>query len=81
MRRVAHDLAGSAQRISRLAERLAEEIEVTEQLWRDQRGQAFLREHLAPCRPNIAQLVSGINETVELFDEIAKKLHDPDHLQ
>ena len=79
MRRVVHDLSGSAQRFSRLGEQLEEEIENTAQVWRDPRGQSFLREHLSVCKPRIAQLVSEIAETAELFDEIAKKLADPEY--
>lgn len=78
MRRLVHDLSGCAQRLSRLSEQLGEDVDQTAEVWRDARGQAFLREHLLPCRPNVAQLVSGLQETVDLLDEIVRKLSDPD---
>lgn len=81
MRRVVHDLGGFAQRFSRVAEQLDEEIEQTQQVWRDQRGQAFLRERLHPFKPAVSQLVAGLSETQELFESFVKRLSDPEILR
>ena len=78
MRRVVHDLAGVAQRFGQLAQQLDDQMETTQEIWRDQRGQAFLREHLSPFKPGVAQLVTSIYQTHELFDELAKRLIDPE---
>ncbi|MGN6134654.1 MAG: hypothetical protein ACTHOU_09140 [Aureliella sp.] len=78
MRRVVHELGELAQRFGRLAEQLDEEAEATQAVWRDQRGQAFLREHVAPFKPNVSLLVASINESRELFEDLARRLSDPD---
>ncbi len=79
MRRISHDLGGLAQRFNRLSEQLTEEIQNTAEIWRDQRGQAFLAARLSPFKPSMGQLVASIDETRELFDQMAKKLSDPDN--
>ena len=78
MRRVVHELPGMAQRFSHLAEQLEEEVQATQALWRDQRGQAFLQEELAPFKPSVSQLVACIVESQEVFEALAKRLSDPD---
>jgi len=78
MRRVVHDLGGFAQRFGRVAEQLEQEIEKTQEVWRDQRGQAFLRERLSPFKPTVSQLVAGLSETQELFESLVKRLSDPE---
>ena len=78
MRRVSHDLGGLGERISRLAEQLEQEAQLTQETWRDQRGEGFLREHIFPFKANAAQLVSSISETSDLFEELARRLSDPD---
>ncbi len=78
MRRVSHDLSGLAQRFTVLANQLEAETEATQEIWKDERGNAFLREHLSPFKPTVAQLVACLNETNDLFESLAKKLGDPD---
>ena len=78
MRRIGHEMTSLAQRFSRLAEQLEEETQATQAVWRDQRGQAFLQEHLAQFKPSVSQLVACITESQELFEELAKRLSDPD---
>jgi uncharacterized protein YukE len=78
MRRVVHELAGLAQRFNQLAQQLEEEVQTTQEIWRDQRGDAFLREQLSPYKPNVSQLVACIHESREVFEELAKRLSDPD---
>lgn len=78
MRRVSHELGGLGERLARLAEQLEEEGRLTQEVWRDQRGEAFIREHIFPFKTQIAQLVANISETKDLFEELAKRLSDPD---
>ena len=78
MRRVSHELGGLAERLSRLAEQLEQEGRATEEAWRDQRGEAFLRERIFPFKPNVSQLVGSVSEASELFEELTKRLSDPD---
>jgi hypothetical protein len=78
LRRVSHELGGLAENLNRLGEQLEQEALTTQETWRDQRGQAFLREHLFPFKPPVAQLVVAISETSDLFEELARRLSDPD---
>ncbi len=78
MRRIVHELGSLAQRFNVLAEKLEEETQNTQEIWKDQRGEAFLREHLSPFKPTVAQLVATLHESQELFEQIAKRLSDPD---
>lgn len=78
MRRVSHELGGLAQRFSVLAEQLEAETQATHEIWKDERGNAFLREHLSPFKPTVLQLVASLHETHELFEQLAKRLSDPD---
>ncbi|MCC6511694.1 MAG: hypothetical protein IT423_21520 [Pirellulaceae bacterium] len=78
MRRVAHDLGGLAQRLNLLAEQLDEEVQTTQEIWKDQRGEAFLREHLSPFKPTVSQLVASIQEAHDLFEQLSRQMADPD---
>ena len=78
MRRVVHELGGLAQRFSQLAELLEEEVQTTQEIWRDQRGVAFLREHVSPYKPNVSLLVACIDESREMFEDLARRLSDPE---
>lgn len=78
MRRVSHEMGGLAERLGRLAEQLEQEGQLTQEVWRDQRGEAFLRERIFPFKTHITQLVASISETSELFEELVKRLSDPD---
>ena len=78
MRRISHELGGIAQRFSVLAEQLEEETQSTQEIWKDERGNAFLREHLSPFKPTVSQLVASLHETHELFEHLTKRLSDPD---
>lgn len=78
MRRVVHELSSLAQRFSRLAEQLEEEMQSTREIWRDQRGVAFLREHISPFKPSVSQLVACVDESREMFEDLARRLSDPD---
>lgn len=78
MRRVSHELGGLGERLSRLAEQFDQEGRLTQETWRDGRGEAFMREHIFPFKTSVAQLVASIRETSQLFEELAKRLSDPD---
>ncbi len=78
MRRVSHELGSLGQRFSVLAEQLEAEIEATREIWKDDRGNAFLQEHLSPFKPTVSQLVASLHETHELFEHLTKRLSDPD---
>ena len=47
------------------------------QVWQDNKGRAFLQQHASEVQPTINQLVNTIHGLTELFEEIAKKLRDP----
>ena len=78
MRRMPHEMTSLAQRFSQLAQQLDAEVQATQAVWRDQRGQAFLQEHLAQFKPSVSQLAACITESQELFEDLAKRLSDPD---
>ncbi len=78
MRRVSHDLGGLAQRFGVLAEQLEAEVQTTQEIWKDERGSAFLRERLSPFKPTVSQLVATLQESQDLFEHLAKRLADPD---
>ncbi len=48
MLRVSHELGSLAQRFGIQAEQLEQEMQLTEEIWKNERGQAFLRERLSP---------------------------------
>ncbi|MCR9295881.1 MAG: hypothetical protein NXI32_24455 [bacterium] len=79
MKRISHDLPGVSQRIAKLADALELEVEETKSVWKDEKGRNFLRQHYSEVRPAISQLVSGLSESVELFEQIAKRLQDPEN--
>ena len=81
MRRVVHELGSLAQRFDRLAEQLEEEVQTTREIWRDQRGEAFLREHVSAFKPTVSLLVACIDESREMFEDLARRLSDPDQPQ
>lgn len=78
MRRVSHELGSLAQRFNVLAEQLESEMQATGEIWKDERGNAFLREHLSPFKPTVSQLVASLHETRELFEHLTRRLSDPD---
>lgn len=77
MQRVVNELGGLAQRFHRLAEQLDVEIQLTQETWKDQRGEAFLREHLSPFKPDVAQLVACLHESRDMFEQLSRRLSDP----
>ena len=79
MRRISHDVPGVAQRINKLTNELEQSAQETAEVWKDEKGRAFLQKHIAEVRPTVMQLTSSLVHTVELFEEIAKRLRDPDH--
>lgn len=78
MRRISHDLPGVTQRISKLTDEFLVITDETAAVWKDQTGTAFLRKHTSEIRPTVAQLVSAMTKTIEMFEDISKKLSDPD---
>lgn len=77
MRRVVHELGPLAQRFTRLAEQVEVEVQLTQEVWKDQRGETFLREYLSPFKSNVSQLVACIHESRDIFEQLAKRLSDP----
>lgn len=65
------------QRIAKLADEFQFATEETRAVWRDSKGQAFLQQHLGEVRPTVGQLVSGLAETIELFEQISRRAQDP----
>lgn len=78
MRRPSHDLPGCAQRLNRYTEQLLEVVDETTQLWQDKRADEFVRQHVDNIRPTVAQVTLMMAKSTELFEDIAKKLSDPE---
>lgn len=78
MRRISHDLPGITQRIAKLSESFDVSTAEAKEYWKDDKGRAYFQQHTAEIRPTINLLVSGMAESVELFEEIGKRLRDPD---
>lgn len=78
MKRISHDLPGVTQRVARLTEEYHVAIEETEAVWRDAKGRMFVKRHTHEIRPAINQLVSSLTKSIELIEDIAKKVRDPD---
>ncbi len=77
MRRISHDLSGVAQRLSQLSNQFGVEISEVSQVWQDAKGRAFLQQHASEVQPITHQLVNTIHELTELFEDMAKRLRDP----
>lgn len=78
MKRISHDLPGVTQRIAKLTDEYHVAIEETTEVWRDAKGLGFMQRHTSEIRPSVNQLVSSLTKSIELFEEIAKKIRDPD---
>jgi hypothetical protein len=78
MKRISHDLPGLTSRIAKLGDELALSAEETQQHWRDAKGQAFIQQHISEVGPTLNQLVSALSRTIEMFEDISKKIQDPE---
>ena len=78
MKRISHDLAGITQRIGRLGDEFDIAVQETKAYWKDDTGRAFMQRHATEIGPTINQLVSSLTVSIELFENIAKQLRDPD---
>ncbi len=78
MRRISHDLPGVAQRLAKMRDTLSVAVVETEQIWRDDKGQQFFRQHISHTAPTISGLVSSLTQMIEQFENIAKQVQDPD---
>ena len=78
MRRISHDLPGVTSRISKLAGNYENQIRETQEVWRDAKAQSFFQEQTTEIPPTISQLVSTMTQACELFEEISKRVMDPD---
>lgn len=78
VKRISHDLPGVTQRIAKLTAEYHVDIDETLEVWRDAKGQAFMGRHTSEIRPTVNQLVSALTKSIELFENIAKKVRDPD---
>ncbi len=78
MRRISHDLPGVMQRIAKLRDELALAAEETQAVWHDDKGRQFFQQHIAEVSPTLSGLVSSLTRTIEQFEDIAHKVHDPD---
>ncbi len=78
MKRISHDMAGATQRIAKLGDSFAVTLTEIQEVWKDDKGRAFLQQHTSEIHPTLQQLVATMSETIELFESIAKKVQDPD---
>jgi archaellum component FlaC len=80
MRRISHDLPGVTARIAKLSDELATTAAETQHVWRDAKGQAFMQQHISEVAPTINQLVSALSRSIEIFEDISKKVQDPERV-
>jgi predicted patatin/cPLA2 family phospholipase len=78
MRRISHDLPGVTSRINRLTQNLIVQSEETQEYWKDKKSQEFMQRHLSDVGPCVSQVVTAMQKSCELFENIAKQLRDPD---
>ncbi len=78
MRRISHDLPGIAQRIAKLRDGLIQNMDETQQAWRDTKSRQFFQQHMSEVAPTLSGLVSSLARTIEQFEDIARKVDDPD---
>ncbi|MBX3421426.1 MAG: hypothetical protein KF752_07705 [Pirellulaceae bacterium] len=78
MRRFSHDLTGAIQRISKLNDQFDNQVQSIAEVWKDDVGRGFLRQHTSDVRPQISQLIAELSVLVEQFEGICKQLQDPD---
>lgn len=77
MKRISHDLPGVTQRIAKLREELMESASETQRLWQDEKGQGFFQQHIADVGPILGQLTSKLAQTIEVFEDMSKKVQEP----
>lgn len=78
MKRISHDLPGVGQRLARLRDALQASAEETAQVWQDDKGEQFFRQYIAHVAPALSGLVTSLSQTIEQFEDIAKRVQDPD---
>jgi len=78
MRRISHDLPGVSQRIAKLRDNLSAAASQTELEWRDEKGAQFFQQQISHVAPALSGLVSSLALAIEQFEDIAKKVQDPD---
>ena len=71
MKRISHDLPGVTQRIGKLADEFEVCCQETLEVWRDEKGRSYIRQHTSDVRPTISQLTTSMARTIELFEEVA----------
>lgn len=78
MRRLSHDLGGVTGRIAKLSNEYEAHVSEAAEVWRDAKGQSYFHQHTSEVAPTIAQLVATLAQANELFEEISKRVRDPD---
>ena len=78
MQRINHDLAGITQRIAKLSDQFEFRVGEVKEVWRDEVGRNYFQQQLSEIGPQINQLVSELAVTIEMFENIAKQLKDPE---
>ncbi|MEZ6136367.1 MAG: hypothetical protein R3C53_15840 [Pirellulaceae bacterium] len=78
MRRPSHDLPGTMQRVAKLRDELMFAVTEVKTVWKDDKARAYLQQYTSDIPPTVNQLVATLSETIELFENIAKKVQDPD---
>ncbi len=78
MKRISHDLPGVTSRIAKLRDELTLATEEAERVWRDDKGRAYFKQRISPIAPTLTQLVSSLTRSIEIFEDIAKKVQDPE---
>ncbi len=78
MQRKNHDLQGVTQRIAKLSSEFAFASDQIAETWKDEKARSFLQRHTSEVGPTVNLLVSALTKTIEAYEDIAKRLQDPD---
>jgi uncharacterized protein YukE len=75
--RLRQDLLGCANRIRAASNDWSEQSKKLQEVWRDDRGEAFVTERLDPAEARLQKLVHALQAAGELAQQFDKKLFDP----
>lgn len=78
MRRISHDLPGVAHRIAKLRDGFSQNMAETQRVWCDEKSRQFFQQHLSEVVPTLSGLAASLTRSIEQFEDIAKKVEDPD---
>jgi len=75
--RLRQDLLGCANRILAAANDWSEQSQGLQETWRDERGEAFTDERIAPAAARLQKLIHTLQAAGELAQQLDRRLYDP----